>query len=264
MKKILSAIFALGMVASLAGCNKGQEKAKDDPNKIKEVEVTDFRAPKYNDRVFDLACSYSYDSDKYCLDNTSFFYNKNGQETKLLDDDHFTFDVEYTVQLTFVADGGEDLYFAKNATVKINGEVAEGEKIVSEDGKELVYRKTFDAIESTIHHIEIGNVKAPVVGEQSYYYNLTISDDTCCHIDYGNTYWLKGNIYFDGVFEAGNTYGIRITLEPTYYRDINGDGKHCVFADDFTATINGQDADKIDPVGAEYRDRALYLYFPAL
>ena len=28
--------------------------------------------------------------------------------------------------------------------------------------------------------------------------------------------------------------------------------------------IRGQDADNIDSVDAEYRDRALYLYFPAL
>ncbi len=275
MKKLLSTVFALGMVMSLIACNKG--KGNNNPNPpeppapqdtlVEEVEVFGAHAIEFNLRVGEALSGLDTNDERYELNTTMSGYlytDENSAVVQALDTDRMTFEVAYTLKV--VVDAKEGYYFNTTTTAKIDDVAVTGDIGVVNVQKRLVFYKEYEALDPVVHQIKVWGVSEPVVGEAAATNGITLTDvGGRCEVDLTTTatFWVDQNDYKfanGNIFQAGKMYTIRVVISPTEYNYL-GENRYCSFADDITVQINGHNATNISTVGV--RDLCVQYSFLA-
>ena len=254
MKKLLTTIFALGMVMSLAACNKGKGKSNPGPSDNREaiavVDIFGVKNPSVLVRSGALLEDIDTNSEQYSLDSNGSgwtYLNQSGYEVDLYTSYSMDFEIAYTLKLVLYANEGYK--FTNNTAITINANIETPRTEIANNGRTLKIWKAFDALDPVVHRVIIQGVTEPVGGE--YATTTGIETYNCEGAWVQNstsaTYWIhNGNYKFDNgnMFTAGKEYIIKVMVEGRRY-DYYGEDRRCTFADDLTVTINGRPATNI-------------------
>ena len=252
MKKLFTAIFALGMVMSLASCNKGKSNSKPSDNRqaIGVVDVFGVKSPSISVSSGTLLEDMDVNSEQYSLDTDESMWvytNQSGQEVNLYKSAYMTFEIAYTLKIVLNASKGYK--FTNNTAITINANIESSRKEIADNGETLKIWKAFDALDPVIHRVMIQGVTEPVGGEAAVTAGIELYNCEGAWVQNSTTatYWIhNGDYKFDNgnIFTAGKTYTIKVLVEGRRY-DYYGEDRRCTFADDLTVTVNGRPATDI-------------------
>ncbi len=179
------------------------------------------------------------------LSPISYFDNKeSGDEIVLGTIESYSFTAPTDMEFDYYEDGAGNHY-----------DVGDTYVVTGEDTITAQWKATTPAV-TIINSVAITGVTAPVTGATKTVTGVTVSTEGV-EIYASDVRWLVGgeNVAFnDDVFSGDTVYGIYVTVAPQ---------EGYAFADEITATVNGNDASEIIKRGTENQLRAILYHFEA-